>query len=117
MGEYRILRFVGRARQELKALPRPIYGEAGRWLNIVQEGKEPPDWKPMKTIGPGVAELRLRDSTGAYRVIYIAKFEEAVYVLHSFEKKSQKTSRQDLDIATTRYRDLLRQRVHHRRVR
>jgi phage-related protein len=117
MGEYRILRFVGRARQELKALPRRVYGEAGRWLNNVQRGEEPPDWKPMTSIGHGVVELRLRDSTGAYRVIYVAKFAEAIYVLHSFEKKSQKTSRQDLDIATTRYRDLLRQRVHHRRVR
>jgi phage-related protein len=117
MAEYRVLRFVGRARQELKALPRAIYAEAGRWLNTVQEGKNPPDWKPMKSIGPGVIELRLRDSTGAYRVIYVAKFEEAVYVLHAFEKKSQKTSRQDLDLATTRYRDLLRQRTHYRGVR
>ena len=114
MGEYRILRFVGRARQELKALPRRVYGEAGRWLKTVQEGKEPPDRKPMKSIGPGVAELRLRDSTGAYRVIYAAKFAEAVYVLHSFEKKSQKTSSQDLEVARTRYRSLLRQRAHHR---
>ncbi|MEO7222165.1 MAG: type II toxin-antitoxin system RelE/ParE family toxin [Devosia sp.] len=117
MGEYRPLRFVGRARHELKGLPRAVYAEAGRWLNTIQEGKEPPDWRPMTSIGQGVAELRLRDSKGAYRVIYVAKFAEAVYVLHSFEKKSQKTSRQDLDIASTRYRDLLRQRAHHRGVR
>ena len=117
MGEYRVLRFVGRARQELKTLPRPVYAEAGRWLNRVQEGKDPPDWKPMKSIGQGVFELRLRDSTGAYRVIYVAKFAEAVYVLHSFEKKSQKTARQNLDLAAARYRDLLRQRARHRGVR
>lgn len=117
MGGYRVLRFVGRARYELKTLPRAVYATAGRWLNLVQEGKEPPDWKPMKGIGQGVIELRLRDSAGAYRVIYVAKFAEAVYVLHSFEKKSQKTSRQDLDIATARYRDLLRQRAHYRGVR
>ena len=117
MGEYRTLRFVGRARQELKALPRSVYAQAGRWLHLVQDGKDPPDWKPMKSVGQGVIELRLRDSTGAYRVIYVAKFAEAIYVLHSFEKKSQKTSRQNLDLAAARYRDLLRQRAHHRGIR
>ena len=59
----------------------------------------------MKSIGPGVAELRLRDSTGAYRVIYVAKFEEAIYVLHCFEKKSEKTRQVDIDLAAARYKE------------
>lgn len=65
----------------------------------------------MKSIGPGVNEIRLRDETGAYRVIYLAKFAEAVYVLHCFEKKSQKTSRANLAVATARYKTLLRERA------
>ena len=62
----------------------------------------------MKIIGPGVAEIRIRDQAGAYRVIYVAKFKDAVYVLHCFEKRSQKTSRADLDLATARYKSLIR---------
>ena len=81
--------------------------EAGRQLRNVQTGREPDDWKPMPSIGTGVNEIRIRDRSGAYRVIYIAKLEDAVYVLHCFEKKSQKTSRRDLEIAGTRLRELL----------
>jgi phage-related protein len=69
----------------------------------------------MKSIGQGVNEIRLRDASGAYRVIYIAKFAEAVYVLHCFEKKTQKTSRTDLELAKARYRALIRGRVHDHR--
>jgi len=81
--------------------------EAGRQLRNVQNGREPDDWKPMASIGTGVNEIRIRDRSGAYRVIYIAKLEDAVYVLHCFEKKSQKTSRRDLEIAGARLRELL----------
>jgi phage-related protein len=79
-----------------------------RQLNLVREGREPTDWKPMKTIGAGVNEIRTRDASGAYRVIYIAKLKDAVYVLHCFEKKSQKTSRQDLELASKRFKQLIR---------
>lgn len=68
------------------------------------------DWKPMKSIGAGASEIRVREESGAYRVIYIAKFKEAVYVLHCFEKRSQKTSRADLELATARYREVLARR-------
>ena len=64
----------------------------------------------MKTIGAGVAEIRIADAAGAFRVIYIARLEEAVYVLHCFAKKQQKTSKSDLDLATARYRSLVRGR-------
>lgn len=116
MSEFRNLEFLGRSYQDLTSFPRSSMAMAGRRLKDVQYGFEPPDWKPIKSIGQGVNELRLRDETGAYRVIYIAKFAEAVYVLHCFEKKSQKTSRADLDIATARYKALLRRRANvHRR--
>ena len=60
----------------------------------------------MSSIGPGVREIRIRDEAGAFRVIYIARFAEAVYVLHCFQKKTEKTARADLDLARKRYRDL-----------
>jgi phage-related protein len=75
----------------------------------LQRGREPDDWKPMNTVGPGVREIRIRDATGAFRVLYVAKFEDAVYVLHCFQKKTQKTRKGDLDLAGQRYRDLLKE--------
>jgi len=102
--------FLGRSQDDVRGFPVGAKREAGGELLRVQSGDEPSDWKPMKTIGPGVAEIRISDETGAFRVIYVAKFEEAVYVLHCFEKRQQKTSRTDLDLSTRRYRDLVRGR-------
>jgi phage-related protein len=65
----------------------------------VQEGLEPDDWKPMNGIGPGVSEIRIRERDGAFRVIYVAKLEDAIYVLHCFQKKTQKTSSDDIALA------------------
>ena len=65
----------------------------------------------MKTIGAGVKEIRIRDDTGAFRILYVAKFAEAVYVLHCFQKKTQQTSKPDLQLAQTRYKDLLKERT------
>lgn len=87
-------------------LPSLIRREAGYQLDKVQNGLEPDDWKPMTTIGSGVQEIRIRDEAGAFRVIYVAKFVGTVYVLHCFQKKTQKTGKQDLDLASKRYRDL-----------
>ena len=83
--------------------------EAGYQLERVQAGREPRDWKPMRSIGPGVNELRVRVS-GAFRVIYVVKFAEAVYVLHAFQKKSQRTARLDLELARSRFNSLMNER-------
>ena len=83
--------------------------EAGYQIDRVQNGHEPDDWKPMPSIGSGVQEIRIRDAAGAFRVIYVAKFADAVYVLHCFQKKTQKTSKTDLDLAESRYRDLVKE--------
>lgn len=72
--------------------------EAGHELDRVQHGLDPTDWRPMKSIGQGVREIRIQHE-GQYRVIYVASFEEVIYVLHAFQKKSQKTNRRDLDLA------------------
>lgn len=91
------------------------FSEIGRYhtgveLRRVQSGEMPTDWKPMITIGPGVAEIRIH-AENAYRIIYIAKYEEAVYVLHSFIKKTPQTSKQDIALATKRYRELQHERT------
>ena len=78
--------------------------EAGFQLGKVQAGLEPTDWKPFDEVGAGTREIRISDAKGIFRVMYVAKFEEAVYVLHCFQKKTQATSKQDKDIAAARYR-------------
>ena len=102
--------FVGRSRDDLRQFQDSAQETAGFQLFKVQQGKEPDDWKPMPTVGPGVQEIRVRDERGAFRVFYVAKFEEAVYVLHVFQKRSQKTARVDLDLGKSRYVDLLKWR-------
>lgn len=71
---------------------------------MVQVGREPADFKPVPGVGPGVYEIRVRDEAGAFRVIYVATFETAVYVLHAFQKKTRKTPRVDVELAARRYR-------------
>ena len=64
----------------------------------------------MPSVGLGVKEIRVREDSGAFRVIYVAKFEEAVYVLHAFQKKAPKTPKQDIDLANQRFRELVQER-------
>ncbi len=96
------LYFVGSALEDLRAFPRAPRREAGYQLDRVQFGLDPSDWKPMPTIGCGIREIRIRQSQDQYRVIYVAKFGDAVYVLHAFQKKTQKTRKQDIEIARRR---------------
>src|SRR6266404_8253536 len=96
--------FVGTAREDLAAFPESPRRRAGYELFMVQVGREPADFKPMPSVGSGAREIRVRDEAGAFRVIYVARFEDAVYVLHAFQKKTRKTSRADLELARNRYR-------------
>lgn len=100
------LRFAGSAKADLSAFPVKARARTGYELFLVQAGREPSDWKAMPIVGPGAAEIRVRDETGAWRVIYVARFAEAIYVLHAFRKKSQKTAREDILLAAQRYRDV-----------
>jgi phage-related protein len=97
------VRFIGSAKGDLTAFPKSARIRAGHELFMVQVGRDPDDWKPMSTVGPGACEIRVRDEAGAFRVIYVAKFGDAIYVLHAFQKKTQKTSRADLKLARRRY--------------
>lgn len=103
------IEFRGGALDDLRAFPSAAKREAGYQLDRVQHGHNPDDWKPMSSIGQGVAEIRIREADGAFRVMYVAKFADAIYVLHCFQKKTQKTARDDLALATRRYKDLLKE--------
>lgn len=96
--------FVGSALDDLREFPISARREAGHQLDRVQRGLDPDDWKPMPGIGAGVREIRVRDEAGAFRVIYVAAFAEAVYVLHAFGKKTQRTAKRDLYLAAARLR-------------
>ncbi len=103
------IEFRGTALADLRKFPATARREAGFQLYQVQEGYDPDDWKPMNTVGPGVREIRIREKDGTFRVIYVTKFAGAIYVLHCFQKKTQKTSAEDIAAASRRYRDLVRE--------
>ena len=92
------IRFCGRSLEALRGFPAVAKRDAGYQLDRVQHGLEPTDWKPMPSIGPSVREIRIKHE-GQYRVIYVAKFADVVYVLHAFRKKTRKTRKQDIDAA------------------
>ncbi|MBN3500640.1 type II toxin-antitoxin system RelE/ParE family toxin [Burkholderia cenocepacia] len=99
--------FVGSAQADLRGFPLLGRREAGHPIDQVQRGLAPDDWKPMRTIGVGVREIRLRDASGAFRIVYVATFTEAVYVLHCLRKQSTRTNKTDIDLAARRYRALM----------
>ena len=101
--------FRGSALDDLRAFPQDARRTAGYQIDRIQSGRDPDDWKPMPSIGPGVREIRIREPSGAFRVIYVAKFPEAVFVLHCFRKTSQKTASADIALAKHRYADLVRE--------
>jgi phage-related protein len=100
--------FLGDSLERLRAFPEDARHDAGFQLERVQRGLDPDDWKPMKSIGPGVREIRVRDVAGAFRVIYVTTWADAVYVLHAFQKKTRRTSARDVTIAEMRLRTLRR---------
>jgi phage-related protein len=95
---------------EPRSLENIIFAKTGYQIDRVQNGLEPDNFKPMTTVGTSVYEIRVEDQSGAFRVIYIAKFEQCVYVLHAFVKKTTKTSKQDIELAAGRYKALMKQR-------
>lgn len=97
------VRFCGDALKRLREFPESARHDAGYQLEKIQLGKQPDDFKPMPDIGRGVEEIRIRDGGGAFRVIYTARFQDAIYVLHCFEKKSSSTALRDIELARRRH--------------
>ena len=107
------LEWIGPARTELQAFPPLARREAGMNLRLVQSGFQPEDWKPMQGVGPGACEIRISSFDGGttqHRVIYVAKFPEAIYVLHAFDKKTEQTPLHNIKLAAARSRQLVAQR-------
>ncbi len=102
------VRFLGDSLKCLRDFPDDARHDAGYQLDKIQRGDQPDDFKPMPTIGTGVEELRVTDESGAYRVIYLARRADAVYVLHAFQKKTQGTSKRDIEVAKRRFAQLSR---------
>ena len=101
--------WLGDSRQAVRKFPQLVSQRAGRQLARVQDGLEPEGWKPMPSIGIGVSEIRVREGR-AFRLIYVAKFSEAIYVLHAFEKKTRKSPKPDIDLARARFKALVNER-------
>jgi phage-related protein len=98
------LTFVGSSIDDLRAFPSVARQRCGFQLHLVQSGRDPFDWKPMPSVGPGCREIRVRDSEGIYRVFYVTTVGKRVFVLHCFEKKSQQTTKTDIEIGKQRYK-------------
>ena len=104
----RPVRFLGDSLKSLRDFPEGARHDAGYQPDKVQRGEQPDDFKPMARIGKGVEEIRVTDESGGYRVVYLARRDEAVYVLHAFQKKTQATSKRDIHTATRRFAQLSR---------
>jgi len=101
--------WLGDSLERIRDFPGEARREAGYQLARIQAGKEPVDWKPMRSVGLGVSEIRVREG-GAFRVIYVAKCPEAVYVLHAFQKTSRKTAKADIQLARQRFKSIIEER-------
>ena len=104
------VQFLGDSLQSLRDFPADARHDAGYQLDKVQRGLQPDDFKPMPIIGKGVEEIRIRDDSGIYRVIYTARLANAVFVLHAFQKKTQRTSQRDIEIARARFSEMMKDR-------
>ena len=98
--------WVGSSLEDLRDFPKSAMQQAGYQLEGLQEGEQPDDWKPMRTVGPGVQEIRIKCEDGAFRVLYVVNRPDAIYVLHAFRKTTQKTEKRDIDLAKARLKSL-----------
>jgi phage-related protein len=104
------IQFLGDSLRTIRQFPIDIRHDVGYQLDKVQRGDQPDDFKPMPSIGKGIEEIRVRDESGIYRVIYTARLADAVYVLHAFQKKTQATPKQHIDRARQRFNELMQKR-------
>lgn len=103
------VRFLGDSLKRLCEFPEDARQDAGYQIDKVQRGEQPDDFKSMPSIGKGVEEIRVWDDSGTYRIVYTARLADAVYVLHAFQKKTQATSRKDIETARERYAQLMKE--------
>lgn len=100
------IEYLGDSKKQLDKFPEKTRAAAALQFKRLQRGKEPNDFKPMSIIGKGVKEIRLKDKDGAFRIIYTANFADKIYILHSFQKKTEQTDKRDIDLARKRFRSI-----------
>lgn len=100
------IEWLGSSKEDLRDFPMVARQRAGYQLELIQEGEEPADWKPMESVGPGTREIRIKCKDGAFRVFYVVNRPDAIYVLHAFRKTTEKTEKCDIDLAKARYKSL-----------
>lgn len=105
--------WVGSSLEDLRGFPEDARRAAGHQLHLIQHGLEPHDWKPVPSIGPGVYEKRIHTRV-EHRVFYVAKYADAVYILHAFEKRARRTEQHDIDRAKHRLAQVMKHRQHTR---
>ena len=98
------IQFLGDSIKRIREFPDDARQDVGRQLDLVQKGMQPNDFKPMPSVGRGVEEIRVWDEAGTFRVVYTARWKEAIYVLHAFQKKTQTTSKNDVAISAARFK-------------
>ncbi len=101
------LAWLGSSLADVRAFPSEAKRAAGYQLGRLQQGLMPDDWKPMTAVGAGVYEIRIHTDL-EHRVFYVAKYEDAVYVIHAFEKRTARTREADIALARRRLMDFLR---------
>jgi len=104
------MRFPGGLEKCVRDFPVDARQGAGYELDKAPRSLQPDDFKPMPTIGKGVEEIRIRDDAGNFRVLYTARLADAVFVLHAFQKKTQRTSQRDIEMAKARFREMMKDR-------
>lgn len=103
------INWIGSALEDLCSFPEEARRKAGFELRKIQQGEDPTDFKPMSVVGKGVQEIRIR-TEDTYRIFYVTKFAESIYVRHSFQKKTQKTAKGDIELGQKRYEQMLKER-------
>lgn len=102
----KVINFCGNSGKVIKGFPQIPRERIGYQLDLLADGDEPCDWKPMKTVGAGVQEIRVKSKDGAFRVFYVVNRPDAIYVLHAFQKTTEKTEKRDIDLAKARLKAL-----------
>jgi phage-related protein len=103
------IQWIGTSKNDLKIFPEDARRKAGLELRLIQQGKQAIDFKPIPSIGKGAEEIRIWTGD-TYRVFYVARFPEAIYILHAFGKKTQKTSKKDIELGQKRYQQMIKLR-------
>lgn len=101
--------FLGNSLENLRSFPDNARRDAGFEIDRLQRDLEPRDWKPMPSVGNGVREIRIREKSGIFRIVYAVKVAETVHILHTFQKKTQATAKSDIDLARQRFRHVMQQ--------